>query len=324
MTFPPPTQADVAAAARRIEGLVWHTPLLYSAWLSKKTGADVWLKLELAQTTGSFKIRGACNALAVLTEEREAPSDVVTASTGNHGLALSWAAKRLGFRTRVYVPKTAPAEKRDALRDLGADVVETAGYEDAEVEARAYAATSGITYVSAYNHPDVIAGAGTVALEMFEDELALNVLIAPVGGGGLISGMAAFARSRPAHVEVVGAEAAASPAFSSALKAGQIVTVDVSPTLADGLAGNMEEGSRTFDLVRDLVDRVVVVDETSIAHALRELIAHERLLAEGAGAIGVASLLSGNIDVRGKRVGVVLTGRNVDADVVRRVLSSRA
>lgn len=318
---------DVRAAAERIAPFVSPTPLLRSAWLSDLTGGDVWLKLEFVQTTGSFKLRGAINALAVL-KARDATARVVTASAGNHGIAVAWAAARLGLQARVYLPATAPAAKRQALAHLGAELLDARSYDDAEGQARADA-RSGLTYISPYNHPDVIAGAGTVALEMLTDHPDLDVLIAPLGGGGLLSGAAIVARSSiaasgssrgPQALLIVGAEADASPVFTSALRAGRPVTVHVHPTLADGLAGNMEPTSRTFEIVRDLVDRVVLVKESSIEDAMRGLIAYERLIVEGAAATAVGAFLQGGLDLAGRRIGVILSGRNVDVDVIRRIL----
>jgi threonine dehydratase len=281
----------------------------------------VRLKLEITQVTGSFKVRGAMNALASLRESRPDVRRVVTASAGNHGQAVALSASRLGLSARVFVPATAPAGKRDAIRRLGAEMIEAPSYDDAEAMARATALDADAVFVSAYSHPDVIAGAGTIALEMFEDDPALDLIIVPLGGGGLASGVAIAAHGSRRPVPVMAVEAAASPVFTSALAAGRIVTVDVKPTLADGLAGNMEPDSQTFEIVRDLVERVVAVDEARLADAMRGLIEHEHLIVEGAGAAAVAGLLSGALDLAGRRIGVVLSGRNVDEPVVRRILA---
>jgi threonine dehydratase len=310
---------DIEAAARRIAPFVWRTPIVRSPWLSSITKAEVWLKLEIVQTTGSFKLRGAVNALALLAERRPGLTGVVTASAGNHGFAIAWAAKELGLSARVYVPSTAPPIKRQAMAALGAEVVETLSYDAAESEAVSDARRTGLTYVSPYNDDDVIAGAGTVALEMFSDCSGLDTIVAPLGGGGLLTGTAVVARSLKRDAWVIGAEAEASPVFTTSLAAGRIVAVDVQPTLADGLAGNLESGSRTFTLVSELADRVVLVAESSIELAMRDLIRRERLVAEGASATAVGALLQGGLDLAGRRVAVILTGRNVDATVLQRV-----
>jgi threonine dehydratase len=312
---------DVEAAWSRLSRLVWHTPLIHSPWISKSTGADVWLKLETVQLTGSFKIRGAFNALLRLRELNPALATVVTASAGNHGLALATAAAALGVRARVHLPASAPRVKKDSLARLGAEVVEAPTYDAAEAAAQADVARTQAAFISAYSHSDVIAGAGTAALEMLSDDPNLDVLVTPLGGGGLLSGTAIVARARIEGALVVGAEAAASPVFTAALEAGRPVTVDVSPTLADGLAGNMEPDSQTFSIVRDLADRVVRVPENAIGHAMRELMTRDRLIAEGAAATAVAALLSDELPLQGRRVGVILSGRNVDESVLRSIWS---
>jgi len=315
-----PTIVDIEAAARRIAGFSWHTPILHSPWLSDVTGADVWLKLETVQTTGSFKIRGAVNALVALTESRPGVDTVVTASAGNHGVAVAWTAKQLGLRVRVHVPATVPAVKRSTIAAFGAIVVDAPTYDEAEVRAREDAATSGAVYLSAYNHRDVIAGAGTVALEMLADQPGLDTIVVPLGGGGLLSGTAIVLRAHRPDGLAIGAEAEASPVFTAALAEGRTVEVRVEPTLADGLAGNMEPDSQTFAIVRDLVDQVALVAESSIALAMRELSQRERLIAEGAAATAVGALLQRGLDLKGRRVGVILSGRNVDAGVIASVL----
>jgi threonine dehydratase len=315
--------ADVEAAARRIGPFIWHTPIVRSPWLSDLTRAEVWLKLEVVQTTGSFKVRGASNALAILTERHPAVTTVVTASAGNHGLAVTWAAKQLGFTVRVYVPAYSAAVKRQTMAALGAQVIETTTYDAAETAAHEDACRTGATFVSPYDDYDVMAGAGTIALEMFSDCPGLDTIIAPIGGGGLLTGLAVVARSVNPQSWVIGAEAESSPVFTASLAAGRIVTVEVKSTLADGLAGNMEPESRTFAHVSQLADRVVLVAESSIEVAMKELIRRERLVAEGSSAVAIGAVLQGGLDLAGRRVGIVLTGRNVDGAVLERLFSSR-
>jgi threonine dehydratase len=257
-------------------------------------------------------MRGAYNALAALRDRDPAARVVTTASAGNHGLALATAAARLRFRARVHLPKSAPAAKLRALERIGAEIVAADSYDAAEAAAAADVARGIGTFISAYSHSEVIAGAGTIALEMLDDQPGLDLLLAPIGGGGLLSGLAIAARSRTPAIEIVGAEAAASPVFTAALAAGRPTTVEVRETIADGLAGNMEPDSQTFGIVRDHVTRVDVVEEPAIAAAMRDLIRRERLIVEGASAVAVAALLADPPRFRGRRVGVVLTGRNVD------------
>jgi len=316
-----PTLADVEAAAGRIGSLAWRTPMVSSPTLSAITRSSVWLKLEVVQRTGSFKMRGAANALVRLREDGF-DGTVVTASAGNHGLALATAAHDLGVRVRVHLPATAPATKKQALGGLGAEAIEAADYDEAERRAHEDGARRGCYYLSPYNDADVIAGAATAALEMFDQNPNLDALVVPVGGGGLLAGTAVVARVRGrSGVLIVGSEAAASPVYSSALAAGRPVTVDVKETLADGLAGNMDADNQAFPIIRDLVDRVVKVDEGTIGRAMRDLILKERLVAEGAAATAIAALEQ--LDLTGRNVGVILSGRNVDAHVIERVLASR-
>lgn len=320
-----PNPADIGAAAARLAPHIVRTPLVPSPWLSAAAGADVWLKLEMTQVTGSFKLRGALNAVARLADGLAAGRTIVTASAGNHGMAVAWAARLFGLRVRVHLPASAPAAKRDMLGRLGADVLEAPDYDAAEARARAEANTDAAVYLSPYDNDSVISGAGTVAAEMLDDRPDLDVIVAPLGGGGLLAGTAIAARGHAARLGrtpplIVGAEAEASPVFSTALAAGRVTPVLVRPTLADGLAGNLDPNSRTFPLVRDLADRVAVVAEDSIRLAMRGLIEQERLIVEGASATAVGALLQGGLDLTGRSVGVILTGRNVDVSAVRDVL----
>ena len=322
-----PARADIEAAARRLAGIRMaaagrpcRTPLLRSAWLSERLGRDTWIKVEAVQPGGSFKIRGALNVLHQLHVERPDISTVVTASAGNHGAAMAIAARHFGLRLRVHLPATAPDAKRQGLLSQGAELVEAPDYDQAEAGARIDAEETGAPYISPYNHPDVIAGAGTVALEMLEDAPGLTSIVVPLGGGGLLAGAALVAREHSHPVRVIGAEAEHSPVFTTALAAGAITPVEVQETLADGLAGNLEPGSQTFGLVRDMVDAVALVAESSIETAMRNLVYRERLIAEGAGATGVAALLQGGLGLADGPVGVMLTGRNVDMSVLQRVL----
>jgi threonine dehydratase len=317
------TIADIIEARRRIGPHIRRTPLLPSAWLSALTGADVRLKLESLQLTNSFKLRGAVNATAAFVERRRGSAEpavtVVTASAGNHGRAMAYAAELMGLRLVVFTPRSAPRAKLDHIARHGADLRPAPTYEESERLAKAFAAEMGATYISPYSHPDVVAGAATVAVEILEDWPEADMILASVGGGGLVSGIGIAARALAGRVEVAGVECEASPAFHEALKAGRIVEVEVRPTLADGLAGNMDPESITFDLVRRFVDRTVLAPEAAIADAMRGLFEEERVVAEGAGAAAVAALLGG-LWVRGRKVAVVVSGSNVDAALLARVL----
>lgn len=307
-----PTPADIAAAAARLAGRIRQTPLVHSGRLSKLTAADVWLKLETAQITGSFKIRGATNAIARLRETSPHVTTVTTASAGNHGQALAKAGSEMGITVRVHLPATAPRAKKDALERYGAITLEAPTYDEAERRAREEVARGGVTFISAYSHSDVIAGAGTVALDMMAERPDLDLFVVPLGGGGLLSGTAIWVRHHLPSATIIGAEADASPVFTAALREGRPVMVDVDRTVADGLAGNMEPDSQTFPIVRDLVDRVIRVPEAAIVSAMADLAAHEGIVAEGAAATAIGGLLHSGIDLAGRHVGVILSGSNVD------------
>lgn len=338
---------EVLEAAARIKGRVLRSPLRRSEWLSSLAGRDVFLKLESLQPTGSFKIRGAFNA--ALRHGAQAP--LVTASAGNHGRALAYAAEALGLSLIVYVPAGAPCAKQDAIRRHGAELKTVADYDEAERAAKAHAASGRITYVSPYAHPDVIAGAGTIALEILEDLPDAATIVVPLGGGGLASGIGLVARAaqRPAlshvegpalsHVEgpddpgpgnprlprvprprVMGIEADASTAFSASLAAGRITAIVPKPTLADGLAGNLDPDSPTFEIVRSCVDGVTTVSEAALRAAMRGLAEHEHLIAEGAGAAGVAAIQTGRAGEWADPIVAIVSGANVDLDRLESVI----
>jgi len=317
--------SHVFLARQRIAPFVRRTPLVHSPWLSSQTGAHIRLKLESLQVTNSFKARGAFNAAAARLERKAGDplrdELLVTASAGNHGRALAYAAERLGLKLVVFTPADAPRAKLDHIAGHGADLRAVAPtYEDAERLAKEFAAEARVTYISPYSHPDVIAGAATVALEIVEDWPSVDTIVVPVGGGGLISGVGVVAKAISPGIEVIGVEASHSPAFHTSLSAGHIVEVDVRPTIADGLAGNMDPDTITFDYVRRLVDRVVLAPEPYIEEAVRALVSHEHLVAEGAGATGVAGLLAG-LRPKGRNVAVVVSGSNIDAARLAAVLA---
>jgi threonine dehydratase len=321
------TIADILAARGRIAPHVRRTPLVPSAWLSAIAGADVRLKLESLQNTNSFKLRGAVNATAAFLERHGAHSgtagQLVTASAGNHGRAMACAAERLGLKLVVFTPQSAPRAKLDHIARHGADLRPAPTYEDSERLAKAFAAETGATFISPYSHPDVIAGAATVAVEILEDWPDVDTILVAVGGGGLVGGIAIAAEALAARrVDIVGVECDASPAFHEALRAGHIVEVEVHPTLADGLAGNMDPETITFDLVNRLVNRMVLAPESAIADAIRGLFEEERVIAEGAGATAVAALLAG-LPLAGRKVAAVVSGANIDPGLLSNVLHRR-
>jgi threonine dehydratase len=284
-----PGLADIRAAAERLPASLRETPCVEATWLRGEGDGRVWLKVETLQPTHSFKVRGAMNAVVALLEEAESPR-LVTASAGNHGAALAWAARRHHVPLVVFTPRNAPASKRARIAGEGAELRATADdYDEAERLALAFARDTGARYVSPYNDPLVIAGAGTIGLEVAAQVPGAAQVLVPLGGGGLLSGIAIAIRGLLPGCRLIGAEAGASPAFTTALTAGAITPFEVGPTLADGLAGNLEPGSLTFDIVRKTVDRIVTVGEAPIRTAVRDLLEHEHLVAEAAGAIAVAA-----------------------------------
>ena len=316
------SSVDVRAAAARLPAALRDTPCLEAAWLRRPGGGTVWLKVETLQPTHSFKVRGAMNAVLALPGQGQS-ARLVTASAGNHGAALAWAARQRGVRLTVFTPHNAPATKLAKISGAGVDLRPVAAdYDEAERLALAFARDHGARYVSPYNDPLVIAGAGTIGLEIASQVPGVTEVIVPVGGGGLLAGVALAMRDAGARCRVTGAEAAASPAFTTALAAGAITRFDVRPTLADGLAGNLEPGSITFDLVREHVDRVVTVDEASLRTAVQQLLEHEHVVSEGAGAIGVAAFRGQHAaaDPAGGDTVIVVSGANIDLALLRELV----
>ena len=308
------TLIDVFRARRRIAPYIRRTPLISSAWLSELARGVVSLKLESLQLSNSFKSRGAFNAvIARLERGSAAPARLVTASAGNHGRALAAAAEIFRLPLVVFTPVDAPHSKVAAIRRHGAELrAEGRDYDDAERLAKAFAAETGAEFISPYNDADVIAGAATIALEIAEDDDDINVIVVPIGGGGLISGIAAATKAIDPGIEIVGVEVEASCAFQTSVRAGHLVPIVPGPTLADGLGGNPDPDTITFGLIQQLVDRIVTVSEEDLASAIVGLVESEHLIAEGAGAAAVAALVGQRIDVAGRRVGVIVSGANID------------
>ena len=308
---------DVRAAYERIRGRVYRTPLEASEWLSELAGRPVLLKLENRQETGSFKARGALNFLLQLSPDERARG-VVTASAGNHGQAVAWAAARLGIPATVVLPLDAVPIKVARTRSWGATVVEHGhGYDEAHLHAERLAAATGAVYAPAFDHPHVIAGQGTVALEILEQRPDVALIVAPVGGGGLITGIALAVAGRPAgapRVDVLGVQSDRTAAMHDALQVGHLVPTATPPTLADGLAG--EVCQTTLDLCRALGVPVRLVPEESILPAIGETLLREHLAVEGSAAVAVVAVLQGLLPRGAGPVALVLSGGNVDPAVL--------
>ena len=312
--MPLPTVTDVYEARRRLGSRIPRTPLLPSSWLSSIADGNVHLKIESLNLTNSFKIRGALNAALRLSEGIDTePTTIVAASAGNHGRALALAAEELGIPCVIFTPKNAPETKKNAIRRHGAILhSDCEDYDAAESQAREFAEVEGAIYVSAYNHPDVIAGAGTIGIEIVEAMPSFDVIVVPLGGGGLASGVGLAIKAAAPQATVVGVEVEASSPFTLSLEAGRITEITPRPSLADGLVGNLEPGSITFSLVRQVVDYVVTISEDELARAMKGLATEERLIVEGAGAAAVAAIMAGKASAPGQTVIAMVTGGNVD------------
>ena len=318
MPPPLPSAADVRSAAGRIAHSITRTELRRSDALSTYLGGDVWLKLECEQRTGSFKLRGATNTLTLLDSPRRA-AGVVTASAGNHGLGLATAAAVLGIAATVYVPRTAPAVKRDKIAAAGATIDATAEhYDAAERLARAHAVRAGATFASPCTGYDLLAGQGTVALEVLDELDDLGTIIAGVGGGGLIGGIAGFLRDEAPRVRILGAQSERTNAMALAITSGQPTDIPDRPTLADGLAGLVDADMLAQG--KAALDGIATVTEQAIAEAIAFLWIEEGVKAEGAGAVGVAALISGAMLPVRFPVAVVISGGNIDDSVHAAIL----
>uniref|UniRef100_A0A0N4ZNK3 Serine racemase n=1 Tax=Parastrongyloides trichosuri TaxID=131310 RepID=A0A0N4ZNK3_PARTI len=307
------TFKDVTDAYERIKNGIKRTPLCVSDHFSKSTDAIIYLKKEFTQFTRSFKERGARNALLRLTE-REAKSGVFAASAGNHGLAMSYHGKCLNIPVHIYMPVFAPLIKVDNCRKLGANVVLIG---DSLTEARDAALRaafrSGGKYINGYDHIDILAGAGTVGLEVIEDLPDIDVIIVPIGGGGLISGVAVALKTLKPTIKIIGVQATACPAFHVSLKSGKYTPVLCKPTIADGLAV-AKIGVNSFETSKKLIDYSFCIEEEDIAMGVFRLLEWERLICEGAGAISIAALFNKEVLdlIKGKKVVCLLTGGNID------------
>jgi len=301
----------VRDAARRLRGVVARTPLRHSRSLSKATGVDCWLKLECEQHTGSFKLRGAWNALALIPEGRRSQG-VVASSAGNHGLGVARAARDFGIPATIFVPATAPAVKRGGIARLGATIDSSQPDYDAAMRAAlAFAASTGAHFVNPCAGDDLLAGQGTVAVEILEELADLATLVVPVGGGGLAGGVASFLRAAAPDVRILGAQTEHTDAMARSLAAGQVVDIGHEPTLAEGLAGAIDEEGLAIG--RAALDGIAVVTEAQVGDAIAWLAREERLTVEGSGAAGVAALLARALGDLSGPVALVISGGNIDA-----------
>ncbi len=315
------TLADIYVARRRLDGRIARTPLVPSSSLSEGVGAPVHLKLEQHQFTGSFKLRGATNALLALPDDARTRG-VVAASTGNHGRALAYAAKAAGTRCVVCMSHLVPGNKVEGIRRLGAEIrIVGRSQDDAQVEAERLVAEERLTMLPPFDHPDIIAGQGTLGLELIEQCPELEAVLVPLSGGGLIAGTALAVKTAKPSARVLGISMMRGAAMNASLAAGRPVDIEELPTLADSLGGGIGLCNRwTFRIVRELVDEVVLLGEPEIAAAVRHAYWQEQEVIEGAAAVGIAALLTGKMQPRGPAV-VVLSGRNIDMSLHQRLIA---
>ncbi len=312
--------AAAHAAADRIDGIIVETPLVHSAALSEATGADVWLKLENLQHTGSFKLRGASNRLLTLTPEQRA-AGCVTASSGNHGAGVAYAMRELGMRGIIFVPEQTSSAKLAAIEALGAEVHHFGSDGlDTEQHAREFAAAEGLCYVSPYNDAEVIAGQGTCGVELVRRLPGIDAAFIAVGGGGLLSGVGSVLRRHNDDVRLFACQPEASAVMCKSVAAGRVLDLPSEPTLSDGTAGGVEADSITFAYCAELADQFVLVGEAEIAAAMRAYHAAHDDVIEGSAGVAVAALLRMAEAVQGLQVAVVICGGNVSRDVLDAVM----
>jgi len=316
--------ADIRIARERIANNIERTPTAHSHSLSEQLGIPVYLKLEHRQITGSFKPRGASNAVASLTAE-EKTRGVVAASTGNHGRALAHAAKLRGMRAVICMSRLVPQNKLDEIRRLGAEVrIVGNSQDDARQEVERLVAQEGLVMLPPFDHPAVIAGQGTLGLEIVEQVPEATLVLVPLSGGGLASGVAAAVKGVNPRTKVIGVSMARGAAMKASLDAGKPVIVEELPTLADSLGGGIGLDNRlTFAMCRNLLDDVILLSEDEIAAGIRHAYTKEREIVEGAGAVGIAALLAGKVRAAGPVV-VLLSGRNIDMGLHRQIVCGEA
>jgi threonine dehydratase len=314
------TLADIQAARKRIGDAIFVTPCARAEILSELIGCEVFLKLENLQMTGSFKERGSLNKILQLSEEQRR-AGVITASAGNHAQGVAHAARLCNIPALIVMPETTPLAKIRGTREFGAEIVlHGSGYDEAYEKARELQASQGYTFIHAFDDPQIIAGQGTIGLELLEQVPDLDLVVVPIGGGGLISGIATAIKEQRPQVRMIGVEAARMPAMQQSITAGTIEPLQSAYTLADGIAV-AKVGQQTLPIVDRLVSDIVTVSEEEIATAIMLLLEREKTLAEGAGATGFAALYSERIQkIAGRKIVVVISGGNIDLTLLSKIL----
>jgi threonine dehydratase len=311
---------DILRARHNLAHLLRKTPLEYSFLLSREVGNDLYLKLENWQKTGAFKVRGAINKMANLSPA-EKDRGVVAVSSGNFAVGVAYAAQILGgVPVTIFMPTNTPSSKIDKLAEFDVEIIlEGATFDEAHDISKEFQRERGLTFVHTYDDPLVVAGQGTVGLEIMEQLPEVEAILVPIGGGGLIAGTAVAAKAIHPQVRIIGVQAEASPSAYLSLKEGHCYEkYDAAPTIAEGLAGGF--GIVPFTIASDLIDKVILVSEAEIYEAVFFLLQAAQLVVEGSGAVGVAALLSGKVDLKGKKVAVILSGGNMDMEVLSQII----
>jgi threonine dehydratase len=315
---------DIFLAQQRLRPFLPPTPLLYSEALSERSGATVWLKLECRQPTGSFKVRGALHKIMALDDTARVRG-IVTASAGNHGLGTAFAATTLGLKqATIFVPRTAPAAKVTKLVRFGLNLHQVGDtYDETHQAAAEFAHHTEATYLSAYDDPQVIAGAGTCGLEIIAERPQADIIVVPVGGGGLVAGVAVAVKGINPACQIIGVQAEASPSAKLSFEQNRpIDPYDHAPTIADGLAGGF--GAYPFYIARTLIDQILLFSEVQLRQAIFTLVDLEQLVVEASGAIAIAPLLQRGQDWSGKTVVCILSGANIDSQLLADILKAGA
>jgi threonine dehydratase len=313
------TIEDIKQAQENLKGIVRKTPLFYSSTFSKECGFEVYLKCENKQKTGAFKLRGAYNKICSLTEE-EKSNGVVASSAGNHAQGVAYAATAFGIKSTIVMPVTAPVAKVQATKNYGAEVIQYGEvYDECYSKAVEVQKETGATFVHPFNDDKVISGQGTISLEILEEIPDADIMVVPIGGGGLISGMAVAAKAMNPDIKIIGVQAEIIASSKISLIKNEIVTLPGVKSLADGISVKTP-GDNTFKYMKKYVDEIVTVTEDEIAYGIFSMMERNKLVAEGAGAVSVAALLAGKIKAEGKKVVALVSGGNIDIAIVSKII----
>lgn len=313
------TLQDIREAREILKSVVYKTGVVHNTTFSEMSGNSVYLKMENLQKTGSFKLRGAFNKIAHLTDE-EKRHGVIASSAGNHAQGVAMGATFYGIKSTIVMPKHAPLSKISATKSYGADVVLCGNvYDEAYAEARRLQKETGATFIHPFNDPQVIAGQGTIGLEILEDLPDADAIVVPIGGGGLISGVSIAAKSIKPGIKIIGVQSKNMPSMAESVENKKITTVDGTPTIADGIAVKTP-GELTFSIIRKYVDNIITVDEDEIANAILLLLERAKVIAEGAGAVPVAAILNRMEDFRDKKIVALVSGGNIDVNILSRII----